>query len=75
MQHHTSGAAHQHIWSHRVLSTTYADVPALFFAHVPAVVGLISAQSVTGCYTEHHPFGEPTRGSMGKATPNRDKND
>jgi hypothetical protein len=31
--------------------------------------------SVIGCYTEHRPFGEPTKGSMGKATPNRDKND
>ena len=31
--------------------------------------------SVIGCYTENRPFGEPTKGSMGKATPNRDKND
>jgi hypothetical protein len=29
--------------------------------------------SVIGCYTEHCPYGEPTKGSLGKATPNQDK--
>ena len=29
--------------------------------------------SVNGCYTEHRPFGEPTRGSLGKATSHRNK--
>ena len=31
------------------------------------------SNSVTGCYTEHRPFGEPTKGSLCKATPNRNK--
>ena len=29
--------------------------------------------SVFGCYTEHRPFGEPTKGSLGKATFNRNE--
>jgi hypothetical protein len=31
------------------------------------------SESAIGCYTEHRLFGEPTKGSLGKATPNRDK--
>jgi hypothetical protein len=29
--------------------------------------------SVIGCYTEHGPFGEPTKGPFGKATPKRNR--
>jgi hypothetical protein len=34
---------------------------------------LLLTQSVIGCYTEHRPFGEPTEGLLGKATPNQNK--
>ena len=33
----------------------------------------VKIDSVIECYTEHRPFGEPTKGSLGKATPNRNK--
>ena len=32
-----------------------------------------AVQSVIGCYTEHRPFGEPTKGSLGEATPYQNK--
>jgi hypothetical protein len=60
--HHTQHTAHATMldWLHRLLCCT-------LHARMPI------SNSVIGCYTEHRPFGEPSKGSLGKATPNRSK--
>jgi hypothetical protein len=64
---YTAGAAIR--WLKALGPWSDADVEERLLPCYPKVI----CESVIGCYTEHRPFGEPTKGSLGKATPNRNK--